>query len=247
MFASPSGYHHLECTECHDVELHEKRILNWHSKSIACQACHIPAVARANPTKTWWDWSQAGEKRDAKLDANGMPDYDKKKGEFRWETNVVPEYSWYDGVSGQYLLGDAMNPGEVTKLNWPQGSRNDPQSKIYPFKVMRGRQPYDKQRKVIAVPKLFGPGGYWKTWDWNKAIAAGMEAVDQEFSGEYGFAETESWWKPNHMIAPKELALKCIDCHGESGRMDWAALGYAGDPNSKRGISRYELSKAYED
>jgi octaheme c-type cytochrome (tetrathionate reductase family) len=247
MFASPSGYHHLECTDCHDTELHDKRILNWHGKSIACQTCHIPAIARANPTKTWWDWADAGQDRKPVMDANGMPDYDKKKGSFRWETNVVPAYSWYDGVAGQYLLGDAMNPGEITKLNWPQGNRSDPQSKIHPFKVMRGKQPYDKQRRVIAVPKLFGQGGYWKTWDWNEALAAGMAAVGQEYSGEFGFAETESWWKPNHMVAPKEMALKCIDCHGEGGRMDWAALGYSGDPNSKRGISRYELSEAYKE
>ena len=28
----------------------------------------------------------------------------------------------------------------------------------------------------------------------------------------------------------KEKALACTDCHGDRSRMDWQALGYAGDP-----------------
>jgi octaheme c-type cytochrome (tetrathionate reductase family) len=248
MFASPGGTNHLECTSCHEADLHSKKILNWHAKSVACQTCHIPLFARSNATKMWWDWSTAGDKsRTVNKDENGMPDYDPKKGDFTWATNVAPSYAWYDGVSGQYLLGDAMNPDQVTRLNWPQGNRSDAQSKIYPFKIMRAVQPYDKVRKVIVVPKLFGKTGYWKTFDWADAIKQGMATVEQEFSGEYGFAETEAWWKLNHMVAPKENALKCKDCHGEGGRMDWAALGYAGDPNSKRGIARFELGAEYKD
>jgi hypothetical protein len=33
-----------------------------------------------------------------------------------------------------------------------------------------------------------------------------------------------------HGVVPKTQALKCIDCHGTVGRIDWAALGYKGDP-----------------
>ena len=43
------------------------------------------------------------------------------------------------------------------------------------------------------------------------------------YSGEYGFAETEMFWSLTHMVQPKEQALRCYDCHGENGRMDWAA------------------------
>jgi hypothetical protein len=32
------------------------------------------------------------------------------------------------------------------------------------------------------------------------------------------------------MVAPKEKALACDACHGDRGRLDWRALGYAGDP-----------------
>jgi hypothetical protein len=50
------------------------------------------------------------------------------------------------------------------------------------------------------------------------------------YSGKYGFAETEMYWPLSHMVSTKEKALACTDCHGERSRMDWKALGYAGDP-----------------
>ena len=249
MFASPSGTNHLACTECHGNQVHAKRILDWHGKSIACQTCHIPKFARANPTKTWWDWSTAGQDLPEEKDEFGMATFVKKKGSFKWEKNVTPTYTWYNGISGQHQLGDSMNPDEVTHLNWPQGNRVDPVAKIMPFKMMRGKQAYDVQNRTLVVPKLFGKGGFWKTFDWNSAIAAGMEASGMEYSGEYAFAETSAWWRINHMVAPADQALKCIDCHATEGRtrMDWAALGYEGDPAHKRGISRYELQDEYRD
>ena len=113
-------------------------------------------------------------------------------------------------------------------------------ARITPFKLMRGKQAYDVQKRTLVVPQLFGEGGFWKTFDWGSAIAAGMQSVGMEFSGEYGFAPTVAWWKINHMVAPAENALKCIDCHATEGgtRMDWAALGYDGDPKKNKGQAR---------
>jgi hypothetical protein len=37
-------------------------------------------------------------------------------------------------------------------------------------------------------------------------------------------------WKVNHMVVPKQQALKCTACHDPKGRLDWKALGYAGNP-----------------
>lgn len=250
MFSSPgASTNHLECTGCHDESVHSKRILNWHAKSLACQACHIPAVARENPTVVSWDWSTAGKNMAATTDSLGMPVFDKTKGTLVWQKNVVPSYAWFDGVSAQYLLGDKMDPTGVTHLNRPQGSRLDPRAKIYPFKVTRGKQPYDKQLNVLLVPQLYGAGGFVETNDWDKAFKSGMTAAGLTYSGQHAFAETESWEKINHMVAPKEAALKCSDCHkGEAkGRIDWVALGYKGDPSKTRGLSRFDLKDAYGD
>ena len=57
-----------------------------------------------------------------------------------------------------------------------------------------------------------------------------MKTAGVPYSGKYGWVETDMYWKVNHMVVPKEQALKCDDCHGAKGRMDWAALGYSDDP-----------------
>ncbi len=106
-----------------------------------------------------------------------------------------------------------------------------PKAKIYPFKVMKGKQIYDKVNNYLIIPKLFGEGGYWKTFDWDGASKLGMAAAALPYSGSYGFIETKMYWPINHMVAPKEDALKCTDCHGpDATRLNWQALGYAKDP-----------------
>ncbi|HEY6838362.1 MAG TPA: hypothetical protein VI389_06445 [Geobacteraceae bacterium] len=94
-------------------------------------------------------------------------------------------------------------------------------------------QTFDKVNNYMAYVNVFGPEGYWKTYDWKKSLANGMQAGGLPFSGEYGFVETSMVWKVNHMVAPKQMALKCYDCHGAKGRLDWQALGYPGDPKKE--------------
>jgi len=122
-------------------------------------------------------------------------------------------------------------PGEVVHLNAPRGSIADKSAKITPFKLMRGKQPFDAGQNVLGTPHLFG--GYWKHYDWNQAMTDGMKAAGlPAYSGKLGFIETDMVWKVNHMVVPKQQALSCNECHGAQGRMDWKALGYAGDPRT---------------
>ncbi|MFC1602252.1 tetrathionate reductase family octaheme c-type cytochrome [Pseudomonadota bacterium] len=218
----------VECGGCHGGTPHKRVILNKHSKSVACQTCHIPAFAKDNPTKTWWDWSKAGKDQKPVKDKYGMETYAKKKGEFRWSKNVTPVYAWYNGKSDRYILGDKFDPQEVIYLTKPLGSITDKNAKIYPFKVMEGKQPYDVENSYLVVPKVFG--GYWEHFDWNRAITDGMAAVEMPYSGKYDFVLTKMYWQIAHMVVPKAQALKCIDCHVAKGRLDWKALGYKGDP-----------------
>ena len=52
-----------------------------------------------------------------------------------------------------------------------------------------------------------------------------MAAAGLEYSGSLGWFETEMYWSLHHQVAPKEKTLKCADCHGANGRLDWTALG----------------------
>lgn len=227
-----AGTNHISCLACHDEKPHEMKMLNDHVNSLACETCHIPSFAREEPTKTWWDWSTAGQDKKAVLDEYGMPGYDKKKGDFGWSKDVIPEYRWSNGQADYYRFGGKIDPTKVVELNKLAGNINDPKSKIAPYKLMRGKQIYDSGNNYLIVPKLFGEGGYWKTFDWNAAAELGMKTVDLAYSGKYGFVETAMLWPINHMIPPADKALKCADCHNEKGigRLDWAKLGYKGDP-----------------
>ncbi len=112
----------------------------------------------------------------------------------------------------------------------PQGDIDDPQAKIWPFKIHRARQPYDPIYNILLQPKTVGEGGYWTDFDWDQAARLGAEAAGIPYSGEVDFADTEMYWNLSHMVAPPEKALQCYDCHGPDGRLDWQALGYYGDP-----------------
>jgi octaheme c-type cytochrome (tetrathionate reductase family) len=230
MSVSVSNTDRIGCTDCHVDAPHREARLNDHTARIACQTCHIPAMAVRAPTKMTWDWSAAGEDRP---DADAH-EYLKIKGEFTYARNAPPEYTWYNGRSQRYLKGDPIDPDVVTSINRPLGSVDDPDAKIWPFKVHRGRQVYDVRNRQLLVPKTAGDGGYWTKFDWDQALRLGSEKSGLDYSGEYDFAETEMYWPLSHMVARANQALQCADCHGPTGRLDFEALGYDADPIQRR-------------
>lgn len=238
-----SGGDHFSCQKCHGDEVHESKTLNKHIANVACETCHVPVFAKEQPTKVWWDWSKAGEDRESEPDEYGKEIYNKKKGEFKWAMNVTPEYTWNNGKADYYQLGEKIDPSQTVELNKLEGNIKDKNAKISPFKVMRGKQPYDAKNNYLIVPKLYGEDGYWKTFDWKLAAEKGMEAVNQEFSGEVGFVETAMYWPINHMVSPASEAIKCTRCHGVKGEklLDWKALGYPGDPMRTGGRKKLRI------
>jgi len=216
----------IACTDCHAARPHDEARLDAHTARVACQTCHIPTFANRIPTKMIWDWSQAGD--DSRPD--DVHHYLKIKGEFVYEQGVKPEYHWFNLSMDRYLVGDSISAAGITDINRPRGDRLDPRAQIWPFKVHLAKQPYDAVTRRILPPVTAGEGGYWHDFDWSQAMALGAHNVGLEYSGEYGFVETRMFWPLSHMVAPKEGALQCRDCHGAGGRLDWRALGYAADP-----------------
>ena len=122
----------------------------------------------------WWDWSTAGQDLTSEPDEFGKPVYDKKKGDYRWEKNVIPEYRWYNGQADYYQVGDLIDPENIVEINKLSGNIYDETAKITPFKMMRGKQIYDSKNRYLITPKMFGEGGYWTTFNWDKAAELGM-------------------------------------------------------------------------
>ncbi|MEJ2384624.1 MAG: tetrathionate reductase family octaheme c-type cytochrome, partial [Xanthomonadales bacterium] len=216
----------IACTDCHSERLHADQRINAHTDTVACQTCHIPEVAVEEATKTHWDWSQAGD--DSREE--DPHSYLKIKGSFIYEKNLKPEFIWYNGTADRYLLGDPLDDDGLTALNPPKGDIDDPNAKIWPFKVHLAIQPYDTRYNYLMQPVTSGQGGFWHEFDWDKALRLGAEVTDMAYSGEYGFAATAMYWPQTHMVAPKERALQCKACHCEQGCIDWEAIGYPGDP-----------------
>jgi hypothetical protein len=61
--------------------------------------------------------------------------------------------------------------------------------------------------------------------DLASAVALGVADVGWDYNG-YAFADTDRYMGLFHEVAPKENALSCMECHGNSDRMDFKTLGY---------------------
>ena len=240
-----------QCTDCHGgaMAIHADTpaagLLDkgWHDR-LACQVCHIPAIARAISTKTEWYWSDAGKDVSPipKDPVTGRATFDKKKGTFVWSKNVRPTLRFSNGRWNRMVIGvsDTFDKVPIV-LAEPLGDRSDPEAMIYPFKLMVGNQPVDPLTNTVLVPHLFGKKGgdnpFWAKYDWGKALADGAAYTGQNFSGTYTFAATEMLLSVNHEIAPAEEALGkwdkggCKDCHTNDA-IDWPALGWSDDPTS---------------
>ncbi|WP_038037001.1 tetrathionate reductase family octaheme c-type cytochrome [Thermopetrobacter sp. TC1] len=225
------------CAQCHGTAPHDWSSpvgwkLNNHTDRVACETCHIPAFARGGvATKVFWDWSTAGRLKDGKPyaeegytqgDGKKRHTYVSMKGTFKWAENVVPTYMWANGTVRWTLPEDRIDPSKPVWINRVEGSADDPKARIMPFKVMKTVQPYDAERNVLAHINLWGEddAAFWGNLDFAKAIAKGMEIAKRPYSGKFGFVNTRMLWPINHMVAPKEKALACNECHvRENGRL----------------------------
>lgn len=225
------------CTSCHSATPHPKTSviglkLNDHTDKLACQTCHIPDFAKGGvATKTVWDWSTAGQLKDGKpyaeegfTQSNGkhLHTYLSTKGNFEWAENVVPYYDWFDGQVEYTLSGDTIDPTKVVEVNKINGDASDPNSRIFPFKRMVGKQAYDSKLNKLVYNHVYGPKtetALWTNFDWAKSIQAAMDYVGAEYSGEFDFVDTHMYWPITHMVAPADEALKCQACHAENGRL----------------------------
>ncbi len=224
------------CVQCHTDSPHKSKLLNTHFNTIACQTCHIPEYAKVNPTRVWWDWSTSGKHKDGKpynaedIERNDSTfQYHAKHGDLIAIKNATPDYIWFNGHADIHLFGDKFE-GDTLVMNKLEGSFEDhinpahPEhpSKIYPVKIMRGKQPYDTEHRMLLQPNTFGPkgsGAYWADFDLDKAFENGMKARNLPYSGKYDFVYTESYWPLNHMVSPSDKALSCKECHSRDGRL----------------------------
>jgi len=250
-----------QCKDCHGKRdaIHAGTSIEplfaegWHDH-LACQVCHIPAIARAISTKVEWYWSDAGQDiSPIPVDpVTGRATYNKLKGSFVWSYDVRPTLRFSNGTWNRPVIGVNDKYDSVPiDLGSPIGDYSDPDAMIYPYKLMIGDQPVDPVTKTISVPHLFGtqsgPNPYWGKFNWDGAMMDGAIYTGQDFSGSHTFEPTTMLLSVNHEIAPAEKALgmgsDCGDCHANQF-IDWPALGWTDDPMN--GGNRVKTSQTEE-
>ena len=238
----------VECTDCHSgakaphLKSKNKAILDKHTASVACQTCHIPAISKGQATKVGWWWADVGKKIEPKEEFD-QETFAKKKGTFKWNMNYVPTYAWYNGKIERYMQGDKIkDPSKPVTMTKPAGDIKDKTAKIYPYKFYQGSQPMDAKFKYLNSFQQYKE--LWDHYDWEKALVNGAKSPEGlPYSGKFQFVQTQSWLSAPHEVAPKEQALQCGECHMGAKRMDWAALGYKGDPMQVGGRSVEKAAK----
>ena len=109
------------------------------------------------------DWSTGGKRGpDGKplfiQDDHGHPIYSAEKGDFKYGENVRPTHQVVQrrGPSDRHHRQDRRQ--QDPELNCVEGSASDPNARIWPFKVMVGKQPYDPVNKTLGGQPRIRPG-----------------------------------------------------------------------------------------
>ncbi|MBF0188113.1 MAG: tetrathionate reductase family octaheme c-type cytochrome, partial [Magnetococcales bacterium] len=214
------------CESCHGRHPHADSVkLNDHTDRVACQSCHIPTIARGGVrTKTHWDWRSAGVEPEPAIDQDPDISHSRHHGTITWGEDLVPEYHWFNGETDFILISDTIDDSKPVRINTISGDADDPEARIWPFKIMRVQMPYDPVNKNLvvnhAVPEDRADSDAFDiSYDWQRSVRAGMKGESVPFSGQVGFVAGEMFMPITHMVAPKEMALGCEECHSPHGRL----------------------------
>ncbi|MDH3327618.1 MAG: MopE-related protein [Desulfobulbaceae bacterium] len=215
----------VACVTCHSgkdtLDGHDNTTIGRHVARVACQSCHIPTYAKV-ATETHRDWRLHHDNSPADgVSGPGHP-YTVK------ESNLIPEYKFWNRLSDNYLLGDdASITYDAAKNTYPTsrplGDNQD--GKLYPFKYKTATQP-----KTIADNTLIA----LDTFEYLKAsgnvvtaIEKGLVNTGYSASEPYEWVDTDTYQLLNHGVNPSSEALQCSSCHGNTNRMDLQGeLGY---------------------
>lgn len=219
--ATDQADNRLSCAteDCHGPAPHDERVLDHHARKVSCTVCHIPEFAKQDPTDMVRDWSTPVH----------LTDPDKYAATITKESHVTPVYAWWNGKTRIQLMGEPVKTDKqgAVAIMAPEGKRKDKDSKLFAFKFHRGRLPVLAEQRwliPIAVEEFFADG------DLEKAIAEGAAAAYGLHDPEFEWVDTARYMGIFHEVQPATAALRCLDCHGEHGRLDWRALGYKKDP-----------------
>ncbi|MEN8257875.1 MAG: MopE-related protein, partial [Thermodesulfobacteriota bacterium] len=218
------------CQSCHGAAPHSDAVVNRHAQGqLSCQVCHIREFGKGGATEMSRDW----------LAPHFNPAFCNGQGGYVGHevkvANVKPDYTWFDGTSYVYNLGETISPNAdgtytMAKAN---GEAFDGKSKIVPIKRHLTNTALHESGQIIA-PKIMD---MFMTGDFDRAVQAGM--ADQGLTGNYTMVEADAEMLITHGVDQKSSAPTCSECHDGSGQtpdgskmVPFGALGYQTFPTS---------------
>jgi len=216
----------VQCSRCHPNMAtdwgHGDEEIGWHVDRVACQTCHIPFYAK-NATDT--AATEATEIHRTWLETIGSnppihPASQKAN-------NLIPAYRQWNRTSWNAILEIPVPVDPASgryPTSRPQGSVDDPDAMLYPFKYKTAVQPMaDSTGKLIALDTSV----FFATGDAEAAVRQGL--INQGLDPEQlvSWIETDTFQLLNHQVGDEDAALECDDCHENTARMDLQGeLGY---------------------
>ncbi|MCF8056031.1 MAG: hypothetical protein K9K37_05265 [Desulfocapsa sp.] len=218
----------MNCYNCHDesgkgTREHRDDDLNRHLARVACQSCHIPTFAKNasdtaadEKTETHRDWLQPHTTASGAIHPTPT-----------MAGNQIPRYAWWNGYSSSYLLFDPAQADPQTgniPTSRPQGTVNDNNAKLFPFKYKTALQPLvTNENQLIALDTSV----YFGSGDIDGSVRSGLANMGYSEASPYEWVLTDTMQLITHEVPPSSQALGCSDCHDNTGRMDLVgALGY---------------------
>jgi len=216
-------------SSCHDTKPHGSKELNRHLNKVACQTCHIPVFGKnasdsiaSEATEIHRSW-QAGSEHEMSP----------KHPVLTKANNIIPIYKFWNRYSDNYILGDVIQPDKVTgtyTTSKPEGSVNDPNSKLYPFKYKTSDYPlHEASGRLIALDTSV----FFATADADAAAISGLQnmielGMDATENDAIKWVTTDTYQLLNHQVSPSDDALRCQQCHLNNDRMNLQQeFGYA--------------------
>jgi hypothetical protein len=212
------------CSSCHGTAPHSSSTTNRHASGrVACQVCHIRTFGKGGATEISRDWTIPVWSPPF---CNGQGGF---VGEELKQSNVKPEYVWFDGTSYVYSVGDTITPDAtgVYRMAKANGRIFDGKSKIVPVKRHYSVMP-------LSSGKIVPPEIMWMfmTGDFDVAVQKGMQ--EQGLTGSYTLVNVDAELLITHGVDPKAKAPTCAQCHVASngitldgnGMLPFDKLGY---------------------
>jgi Cytochrome c bacterial/Cytochrome c554 and c-prime len=217
----------MDCNSCHNENQgtgrHNDTTIDRHLARVSCQSCHIPTFAKnaadtaaSEKTEVHRDWLVPHQTASGAIHPTPT-----------MAGNLTPRYGWWNGFSSSYLLFDQAETDPQTgkiPTSRPQGSVNDQNAKLYPFKYKTAKQPLaTTANQLIALDTSV----YFSSGDTTGAIRSGLKNMGYSEGSLYEWVETDTMQLITHEVPPASQALNCTDCHDSTSRMDLKnSLGY---------------------